>query len=147
MYMDMFDSLLKMLSSLGVVVALMVLVAAAARRWLKPALAGSVPFIDLRLARSLPIGGRRSVMVLEVAGRTLVVGATPQQLVLLTQFDSDGVRLDSSADSSQPAAKLNRKIDSAPIQEPGEGTTVPVQVRVSEAIRNHRMGTMMRSRS
>jgi flagellar biogenesis protein FliO len=142
MYMDMFDGLLKMLSSLAVVVALMVLVAAAARRWLKPALAGSVPFTDLRLASSLPLGGRRSVLVLEVAGRTLVVGATPQQLVLLTQFDSDAVRLDFSGHSSKPAENLDRTIDADPIEAPA-----PVQMRVNEAIRNHRMGLMMRSRS
>jgi len=86
--MDVFESLVKMASSLAVVLALMVLIAAAARRWLIPALAGGGPTHAIRVAGSLALGGRRSILVLEVAGRTLVVAATPQQLALLTQFDS-----------------------------------------------------------
>ena len=86
--MDVFESLVKMVSSLAVVLALMVLIAAAARRWLIPALAGGGPTHAIRVAGSLALGGRRSILVLEVAGRTLVVAATPQQLALLTQFDS-----------------------------------------------------------
>jgi len=89
--MDVMGSVVKMVSSLAVVLALVLLAAAAARRWLGMGSAGrgSMPFI--RMAGSLALGGRRSVLVLEIAGRTLVVGATPQQLVLLTQFDKPDI--------------------------------------------------------
>jgi flagellar biogenesis protein FliO len=76
-----------MVSSLAVVLALVLLAAAVARRWLGTGLVTRLPRQSIRMASSLAIGGRRSVLVLEIAGRTLVVGATPQQLVLLTQFD------------------------------------------------------------
>src|SRR5438132_5080200 len=85
--MDLTQSFIKMAYSLVVVLALMLLAAAAARRWLRPMLSGGGSIPTIRLATSLALGSRRSVLVLEVAGRTLVIGATPQQLVLLTQFD------------------------------------------------------------
>ena len=139
--MDLTESFFKMASSLTVVLALMLLAAAAARRWLRPMLTGGASIPTIRLATSLALGNRRSVLVLEIAGRTLVIGATPQHLVLLTQFDrpapSDGVRVDFSGDSSQPAGNMNRKIDSDPSE--------PVYVRVSEAIRNHQTRATARS--
>jgi flagellar biosynthetic protein FliO len=85
--MDLTNSLVKMVSSLAVVLALVLLAAAVARRWLGTSLIARFPRQSIRMAGSLALGGRRSVLVLEIAGRTLVVGATPQQLVLLTQFD------------------------------------------------------------
>jgi flagellar biogenesis protein FliO len=88
--MDIMDSVVKMVSSLAVVLALVLLTAAAARRWLGARPAGRTPMQSIRIAGSLTLGGRRSVLVLEIAGRTLVVGATPQQLVLLTQFENAG---------------------------------------------------------
>jgi flagellar biogenesis protein FliO len=146
--MDLFDSLVKMVSSLAVVVALMILVAAAARRWLKPGLGSGLPFTKLQLTSSLTLGGRRSVLVLDVAGRTLVIGATPQQLILLTQFDSDAARVDFSGNTSQPAGNTNRSIDCELRETPETRTNgVPVDVRVNEAIRNHRAGALMRSGS
>jgi flagellar biogenesis protein FliO len=84
---DLTNSLVKMVSSLAVVLALVLLAAAAARRWLGTSLVGRRPRQSIHMAGSLALGGRRSVLVLEIAGRTLVVGATPQQLVLLTQFE------------------------------------------------------------
>lgn len=146
--MDVFDGLLKMVSSLAVVLALVLLTAVAARRWLRPMLAGGAPIPTLRLTTSLALGSRRSVLVLEIAGRTLVIGATPQQVVLLTQFDSDGVRGDFSGDSSQPAGNMNRTIDSDPSEAgsaPVEESNVPLYVRVSEAIRKHQARATVRS--
>jgi flagellar biosynthetic protein FliO len=89
--MDVMGSVVKMVSSLAVVLALVLLAAAAARRWLGMGSAGRGPMPSIRMAGSLALGGRRSVLVLEIAGRTLVVGATPQQLVLLTQFDKPDI--------------------------------------------------------
>jgi len=85
--MDVMGSAVKMVSSLAVVLALVLLAATAARRWLGMGLTGRMPIQAIRIIGSLALGSRRSVVVLEIAGRTLVVGATPQQLVLLTQFD------------------------------------------------------------
>jgi flagellar biosynthetic protein FliO len=84
---DLTNSFVKMVSSLAVVLALVLLAAAVARRWLGTSLIARLPRQSIRMAGSLALGGRRSVLVIEIAGRTLVVGATPQQLVLLTQFD------------------------------------------------------------
>jgi flagellar biogenesis protein FliO len=85
--MDVMGSLVKMVSSLAVVLALILIAAAAARHWLGTSLVARLPTQSIRRAGSLALGGRRSVLVIEIAGRTLVVGATAQQLVLLTQFD------------------------------------------------------------
>lgn len=83
---DIYDSFLKMGSALVVVMALLMLAGAVARRWLVPALTGGGARHPIRLAGSLSVGGRRTILVLEVRDRTLVVGATAQNLVLLTQF-------------------------------------------------------------
>ena len=132
--MDLTESFFKMASSLAVVLALMLLAAAAARRWLRPMLAGGASIPTIRLATSLALGSRRSVLVLEVAGRTLVIGATPQQLVLLTQFD-------------RPEAVASAQfLDAGVVRaEPVKESQVPVYVRVSEAIRNHQTRATARS--
>ena len=85
--MDLTSSLVKMVSSLAVVLALVLLAAAVARRSLGTSLVARLPRQSIHMTGSLSLGGRRSVLVIEIAGRTLVVGATPQQLVLLTEFD------------------------------------------------------------
>jgi flagellar biogenesis protein FliO len=135
--MDLTESFFKMASSLAVVLALMLLAAAAARRWLRPMLSGGASIPTIRLATSLALGSRRSVLVLEVAGRTLVIGATPQQLVLLTQFDRP-------APEAVMAAQL---VDTAVVRPgPVKESQVPVYARVSEAIRNHQTRVMARSK-
>lgn len=85
--MDLFDGLLKTGSALAVVLALVVLAAVGARRWLAPVWGDAGARQSVRLVSSLALGGRRNVLVLDVQGRTLVVGATPQSLTLLTQFE------------------------------------------------------------
>ena len=134
--MDLTESFFKMASSLAVVLALMLLAAAAARRWLRPMLAGGASIPTIRLATSLALGSRRIVLVLEVAGRTLVIGATPQQLVLLTQFDRPA-----------PEAVVSTQFVDAGVMppEPVEESQVPVYARVSEAIRNHQTRATARS--
>ena len=126
--MDLTQSFFKMASSLAIVLALMLLTAAAARRWLRPMLAGGASIPTIRLATSLALGSRRSVLVLEIAGRTLVIGATPQQLVLLTQFDPPA-----------PEAVISTQLLDAGRLGPEsfKESQIPVCVRVSEAIRSH----------
>jgi len=134
--MDLTESFFKMASSLAVVLALMLLAAAAARRWLRPMLAGGASIPTIRLATSLALGSRRSVLVLEIAGRTLVIGATPQQLVLLTQFDRP----------APEALASTQFLDAGVVRpEPVKESQVPVYVRVSEAIRNHQTRATTRS--
>jgi len=134
--MDLTQSFIKMASSLVVVLALMLLAAAAARRWLRPMLSGGASIPTIRLATSLALGSRRSVLVLEVAGRTLVIGATPQQLVLLTQFDPP-----------VPETVVVTQVLDADVMhsEPVQGQHIPVYVRVNEAIRNHQTRATARS--
>ena len=135
--MDLTQSFFKMASSLAVVLALVLLAAAAARRWLRPMLSGGASIPTIRLATSLALGSRRSVLVLEIAGRTLVIGATPQQLVLLTQFDLP-------APEAVAAAQF---VDAGVVHpEPVKESQVPVYARVSEAIRNHQTRVMPRSK-
>jgi flagellar biogenesis protein FliO len=86
--MDMMESFFKMGSSLVIVLAIVVVAAAVSRRWLLPH-GTAVPQYRLRIGGSVSLGGRRTVVVLEIGGRTLVVGVTPQNLVLLSQFDKD----------------------------------------------------------
>jgi flagellar biosynthetic protein FliO len=135
--MDLTESFFKMASSLAVVLALMLLAAAAARRWLRPMLSGGASIPTIRLMTSLALGSRRSVLVLEVAGRTLVIGATPQQLVLLTQFDRPA-----------PEAVVSTQFMDVGLvrPEPVKESQVPVYARVSEAIRNHQTRATARSK-
>jgi len=102
--MDMMENLFKMGSSLVIVLAVLMVAAAAARRWLMPAV-GTAPHYSLRIGGSVSLGGRRSVVVLEVGGRTLVVGTTPQNLVLLAQFDKeiDALPALNAANAQNPA--------------------------------------------
>src|SRR5207249_9999644 len=108
--------------------ARMSVAAAADRRWLRRVLAGGASIPTNRLMTSLALGSRRSVLVFEIAGRTLVIGATPQQLVLLTQF---GPAAPETVISTQflDAGRLG--------PEPVKESQIPVCVRVSEAIRSH----------
>jgi flagellar biosynthetic protein FliO len=134
--MDLTQSFIKMASSLAVVLALMLLAAAAARRWLRPMLSGGASIPNIRLATSLALGSRRSVLVLEVAGRTLVIGATPQQLVLLTQFDPPA-----------PETVVATQFLDADVMhpQPVQEKHIPVYVRVNEAIRNYQARATARS--
>ena len=135
--MDLTQSFFKMASSLAIVLALMLLAAAAARRWLRPMLAGGASIPTIRLATSLALGSRRSVLVLEIAGRTLVIGATPQQLVLLTQFDPPAPETVISTQFLD-AGRLG--------PEPVKESQIPVCVRVSEAIRSHQTRASARTK-
>jgi flagellar biogenesis protein FliO len=106
--MDLLDGLLKTGSALAIVLALVVLAALGARRWLAPVLGAAGARRPVRLVDSLALGGRRNVLVLDVQGRTLVVGATPQALTLLTQFEKEGAA--SGAHAEESGAMLGRDL-------------------------------------
>jgi flagellar biogenesis protein FliO len=111
--MDFFESFLKTVSSLAVVLALVVLAAAGARRWLIPKLAQGGAQQPLRLVHSLSLGGRRNIMILEIGVRTLVVGATAQQLSLLTEFEN---REHATVPFSAPAPADIEAVGEPPLQ-------------------------------
>lgn len=84
--MDLWDSTVRMLSALAVVLGAMVVVFYVARRvmhkrggWL-----GSGPMIQV--LGNLYLGGKKSITVVEVGGEVLVVGATPGDMVLLSKI-------------------------------------------------------------
>lgn len=80
--MELWDSLLRMASALIVVLGLMALCAAAARRWLGRFGAGpDAPLVRVLGAGSL--GSRRELIVVAVAGEVLLLGATAGSLVPL----------------------------------------------------------------
>ena len=84
--MDLWDSTVRMLAALAVVLGAMLVVLYVARRvmhkrggWL-----GSGPMIQV--LGNLYLGGKKSITVVEVGGEVLVVGATPGDMVLLSKM-------------------------------------------------------------
>lgn len=81
--------------SLGAVLGLMVVAVWAAKRWMpQAARAGARQSIEILTQRV--IGPRRSLILVRVRGRTLLLGATPQSIQMLTEFEPE------SGDWSEP---------------------------------------------
>jgi flagellar protein FliO/FliZ len=81
--MDFWDSVLRMLSALAVVLALMMVVVAIARRVMG---ARSGAHADAPLVRVLStgyLGPKKSISVVSVAGELLIIGATATDLIPL----------------------------------------------------------------
>jgi len=81
--MDFGDSILRMLSALGIVLALMMVVVAIARRVLG---ARSGAGADAPLVRVLStgyLGPKKSISVVSVAGELLIIGTTSTDLIPL----------------------------------------------------------------
>ncbi|MEX5214335.1 MAG: flagellar biosynthetic protein FliO [Nitrospiraceae bacterium] len=80
--MEFYDSLIRMIAALAVVLSLMVAVAWGARRLLgKPLMPGVAPAI--RVLATAHLGGRKSIMLVTVADQTLILGTTATNLVCL----------------------------------------------------------------
>ncbi len=82
--MDMWESIVRMVSALGIVLALILGLLALAkstvgRRWF-PTVSGT-PLV--RILGSGPLGSRKHVMVVAVAGEVFILGTTPTDLVPL----------------------------------------------------------------
>lgn len=83
--------------AMGVVVGLMVAAVWAAKRWMpQVARAGARQSIEILTQRV--IGPRRSLILVRVRGRTLLLGATPQSIQMLTEFEPE------AGDWTEPSA-------------------------------------------
>ena len=107
--MDLWESLLRTLSALAIVLVLMAAVAMAARRLLgqQPGQAGRQTLV--RVIASGYIAPRKTISVVFVAGEYLIVGATPTDLVPLGRVsDSSKVQelLVSSAPDCSPSTPV-----------------------------------------
>ena len=92
--MELWESVVRMVSALGVVLALILGLLAVARsaigRRFLPA--GGTPMI--KLLASSPLGSRKQVMLVAVAGEVLILGATATDLVPLGKVsDPEQLRL------------------------------------------------------
>ncbi len=79
-------AVVKMLGGLALVLALLVGLYWALRRW-APGRAGGAGFGGLRLLARLPLGPRKYVGLLRVADRVLVLGVSDAAVNLLAQID------------------------------------------------------------
>jgi len=84
---DPLSSLVKMISSLLIVLALILLIAYLVRRFLnaRPGRWRSAPMIQLLSTTYL--GAKRQISVIEVGQEYLVVGVTPNQISLITKLE------------------------------------------------------------
>ena len=86
---DLIVSALQMAAALAFVLALLLAIAWAVKRWMPGAVArvSSEDRIDILSARQ--IGMRRSLILAKVKGRIVLLGATPQQISPLSEWESD----------------------------------------------------------
>ncbi len=82
-------SILRSLLAILVVLALIALCAWLARRGAFGPLGRKAPGA-VRIETAVPLGERRSLMVVSVEGRRLLLGLTPQQVTLVTELDRGG---------------------------------------------------------
>lgn len=79
---ELYDSVIRMIAALAVVLSLMAAFAWSARRLFgRPLMPGSAPAI--RVLATAHLGGRKSIVLVSVADQTLIVGATATGLVRL----------------------------------------------------------------
>lgn len=85
---DMAGLVGRTVAALGAVLGLMAAAVWAARRWMpqvaRPGGRQSIEILGQRM-----IGGRRSLMLVRVNSRTLLLGATPQSIQTLSEFDAE----------------------------------------------------------
>ena len=80
--MELYDSVVRTIAALTVVLSLMAALAWSARRFLgKPLMPGAVTAI--RVLATAHLGGRKSIVLVSVGDQTLIIGATATELVRL----------------------------------------------------------------
>jgi len=77
----------KMLSALLIVLGIMGLLTFLAKRYYPGAKGRKGPGADIHILGTVYMGSKRSIAVIGVGGRKLVVGMTPASMTLLTSFD------------------------------------------------------------
>ena len=81
--MDFWDSAFRMLSALAVVLALMMVVVAVARRVMGTRLCAPAAAPLVRVLSTGYVGPRKTISVVSVAGELLIIGATATDLIPL----------------------------------------------------------------
>ncbi|MFO7265455.1 MAG: flagellar biosynthetic protein FliO [Limnochordales bacterium] len=71
----------------ALVFALLLAAAYAVRRWAGSAGPGRLARGRVRIVEAVPVGPQRLLLLVEVEGRRLLIGATPQSFTLLAQLD------------------------------------------------------------
>lgn len=109
--MEFWDSVIRMVSALAVVLGLMMVLAAAARRWLGGrsfalgTLKPQAPLVQVLSTGYL--GPRKSVALVAVAGDLLIVGSTADNLVPLGRVsDPEQVRRILGSQDREPAVEV-----------------------------------------
>jgi len=81
-------SVFKLVLSLAFVLGLVLVSAYFLRRWQGARIAGSgMGSAGLAVISSLPIGDRKYLMVIQVGGRCLLLGVTPQTISMLSEVE------------------------------------------------------------
>lgn len=98
-------SLLQTILALCFVLALLALLAWAVKRFGPTSHMGTVP---IKLVGALSLGGRERIMVVEVGGQWIVVGASPGRVNALATMPAQGTSLDAAqlAEHQPPAASF-----------------------------------------
>jgi flagellar protein FliO/FliZ len=106
---------LRMLLALGAIVAVIALIAWCARRF------GLAPAVrrehedSVRILSRTALDARKSVVVLSVRGRVLVVGVTPSEISLLTELSGETAAHAEPAPSLSFSARLSRALSESGI--------------------------------
>lgn len=88
--MDFGDSILRMLSALAVVLALMMIVVAIARRVVGTRSGSGADAPLVRVLSTGYLGPKKSISVVSVAGELLIIGATATELIPLGRVRPSG---------------------------------------------------------
>jgi flagellar protein FliO/FliZ len=86
--MDLWDSILRMLSALAVVLALMMVVVAIARRVMGTRSGAGADAPLVRVLSTGYLGPKKSISVVSVAGELLIIGTTSTDLIPLGRVSS-----------------------------------------------------------
>ncbi|MEW6542366.1 MAG: flagellar biosynthetic protein FliO [Nitrospirota bacterium] len=93
--MEFWDSFIRMVSALAVVLGLVLALAVAARRFLRGRIGSPAATPLVQVLGSGYLGARKSIVLVSVAGELLVVGSTADTLVPLGRIsDPERVRRD-----------------------------------------------------
>lgn len=104
--MDFWESLIRMVSALAVVLGLMMLLALAARRWLGGRVLAGTDTPLVQVLGTGYLGPKKSVALVSVAGDLLIVGSTADSLVPLGRVsDPEQVRLVLAKRNAGPAIR------------------------------------------
>ncbi len=123
-------SFLKVVGGLGLVLCLIVLGTFGIRKLAPQYFAKTAPERGLRLLETLPMGDRRSIAVIEIGERRLLIGNTPNQITLLAALGEESP-LHAANDTAALAAPAFKNLYEFEKNGPSRGkmTILPPHVR------------------